>query len=307
MIAGILWGMISLFINALKAAGLHSMQCVAVRCFFTALLLLLYLLIKDRSLLRIRLRDLKFFVGTGLLSIVFFNFCYFQSIEEIKGSAVPALLLYTAPVFVMLFSFFLFGERLTFLKIFALFLTVMGLILVTGSFSGSEGLPLSGILFGLGSGFGYALYTVFGKFVVQRYSALTITAYTFFVAAAVSVPLSGILPQISLLFDGKNIALAAGLALCCTVLPFLFYTKGLSKMEAGKASVIATAEPFTAAVVGAAAFGETFTLPKAAGMLLILLAILLLNLPHGSLKKKGRSASGEKKKQSAIEQSAAEE
>lgn len=35
--AGGLWGMISVFIRTLQQAGFTSMQCVAIRAFFTAL------------------------------------------------------------------------------------------------------------------------------------------------------------------------------------------------------------------------------------------------------------------------------
>lgn len=45
--AGGLWGMISVFIRTLQQAGFTSMQCVAIRAFFTALVLLLYVCAKD--------------------------------------------------------------------------------------------------------------------------------------------------------------------------------------------------------------------------------------------------------------------
>lgn len=113
IMAGCLWGIISIFINILNAAGFDSMQCVALRTVFTALILLVYLLVTGRSKLKIRVRDIPFFIGSGLFSIVLFNYCYFESIELIGGSAVPALLLYTAPIFVMIMSAIFFRERIT--------------------------------------------------------------------------------------------------------------------------------------------------------------------------------------------------
>lgn len=93
--------------------------------------------------------------------------------------AVAALLLYTAPVFVMLMSLLCFGEAFTRTKALALLLTFSGCACVTGVFGSSLTLTLSGLLYGLGSGFGYALYSIFGKYAVRKYSSLTITAYTF--------------------------------------------------------------------------------------------------------------------------------
>ena len=92
ILAGILWGIISLFVTQLQSAGLSSMQIVSVRVFFSAVIMVLFLLIRDLKRLKIKLRDLPLFFGTGVLSIVFFNFCYFKAIELTGGAAVPALL-----------------------------------------------------------------------------------------------------------------------------------------------------------------------------------------------------------------------
>lgn len=277
--AGTLWGIISLFVNALKELGFNSIQCVAIRVFFAACIMVIYLLIKDKSLLRIQLKDIKYFIGTGVFSIVLFNYCYFEAIEVIGGASVPALLLYMAPIFVMILSFFLFEEKITKQKVAALIMTFIGLGFVTGAFTGSETLSVSALFLGLGSGFGYALYSIFGKMVVEKYNALTITAYTFIVAAVVVVPFSGVIPRISLVINIKGIGAVFGLSFFSTVLAFLLYTKGLTKIEAGKASILATIEPFVAAIVGAVFYQERFTASKIVGMLFIVAAIILLNLP----------------------------
>lgn len=278
IMAGCLWGIISIFINILNATGFDSIQCVALRTVFTALILLVYLLVTGRSKLKIRVRDIPFFIGSGLFSIVLFNYCYFESIELIGGSAVPALLLYTAPIFVMIMSAIFFRERITGKKIAALILTFAGLGFVTGAFTGGSVISMKALILGLGSGFGYALYSIFGKFLVDKYDALTITFYTFLVAAAGAVPMSGVCGQMGLLSEPKTLLAAVGLALISTVLPFLLYTKGLAHVEAGRASVLATVEPFVAAVVGALFFREQFTVSKIVGMALIIGAIVYLNM-----------------------------
>ena len=84
-----------------------------------------------RELLRIRLRDLWCFLGTGIGSIVFFNYCYFKTIS-LTSMSVAAVLLYTAPAIVMVLSRILFGERFTVRKVTALVMTFVGCIFVTG-------------------------------------------------------------------------------------------------------------------------------------------------------------------------------
>lgn len=254
------------------------MQVVAIRVSFSAITLVIYLLLKDKKLLKINLKDIPLFIGTGVGSIIFFNYCYFEAIKIIGGSAVPALLLYTAPIFVMIISLFLFKEKITKEKTLSLVMTFIGLILVTGAFSGSEKISFIALLLGLGSGLGYALYSIFGKFLVDKYSAITITTYTFIVASIFAIPFSRVVQDFNLILSINGISSAIALAVFSTVLPFLFYTKGLNEMEAGKASILATVEPFVATIVGVIFFKETMSVIKIIGMLMILLAIVILNI-----------------------------
>lgn len=286
ILAAGLWGIISIFINILNDIGFNSLQCVAVRAVFTALILLIYFCITDKAKLKIKFKDIKYFIGTGIFSIVFFNYCYFEAIEIIGGSSIPALLLYTAPIFVMILSAVFFHEKITVKKVIALVMTFIGLGFVTGAFTGGETLSIKALLLGLGAGLGYALYSIFGKLVVDRYDAITITFYTFIVASIGVVPVAGLLEHINLLLNMRGVIAVLGLAFFCTVFPFLLYTKGLCTIEASKASILATIEPFVATIVGGVLFHEKFTIPKIIGMLLIIVAIVYLNISEISKENK---------------------
>ena len=69
------------------------------------------------------------------------------------------------------------------------------------------------------------------------------------------------------------------LGILSTFLPFVFYTNGLREMEAGKASVLAFAEPMVATLAGIVIFKEALHLQNVMGILMIFGAIVLLNLP----------------------------
>ena len=51
-------------------------------------------------------------------------------------------------------------------------------------------LTLEAFAFGLASGIGYALYSIFSKLALRRYNTLTITAYTFYFAAIAALPMA---------------------------------------------------------------------------------------------------------------------
>lgn len=275
--AAALWGLIGLFVKTIAAQGFSSMQIVALRSVASATCITLVLLWRGLGQLRIALRDIWMFVGTGIFSLVFFNFCYFNCIQS-SSLAVAALLLYTAPAFVMLMSLVLFGEGFTAKKGLALICTFIGCGCVTGAFEGGLILTLSGLLYGLGSGFGYALYSIFGKYAVQKYSSLTITAYTFYFAVLAAVPLAGFDSVVVSKINLTTIGGSLGLGLVCAVIPYLLYTKGLEQVEPGQASILATIEPLVAATVGMLCFAEPMTMSKAIGMLLIFCSIVILNI-----------------------------
>ena len=279
--AASLWGFISIFIRGLGALGWASTQIVAARCLLSALLSLVFLAVKDKRLLRVKPKDLWVFGGTGLVSMVFFNWCYFTAIE-MTSLAVAAVLMYTSPIFVMLFSAVLFQEKINSTKILALIMTFIGCLFVAGVFSsGDYGFTPLGILIGVGAGIGYALYSIFGRFALEKgYHSITISEYTFVFATLGALPLSRIWESAPLLAQGETLIGALGIGVICCVFPFILYTQGLSGVETGKAAIMATIEPAVAAVLSFLLYGESLLGFKGIGILMIFTAVILLSHPH---------------------------
>lgn len=274
--AGILWGTMGIFVRHLNAAGLTSLEIVALRCVVTCTVLFLFLFLYDRRLLKIKIRDIWCFLGTGICSIVFFNYCYFKAIT-MTSLSVAAVLLYTAPSMVMIMSRFLFHEYFTKVKILALFLTFLGCVLVTGITGNHAALSPTGILVGLGAGFGYALYSIFSKFAIERgYHSLTISFYTFLTAALGVIPLSDMrLLKTVVIKDVSMCLFAVIFGLVSTILPYLTYTIGLQYMENSKASIIASIEPVIATLLGIVLFDEAMSLNSILGVALVLFSIAI--------------------------------
>ena len=276
---GVCWGSIGLFVRPMEGA-LSSFEICFVRCTLTALMLVVLALARNRHALRIRLRDIWCFIGTGLLSVVFFSVCYYTTIS-LTSLSVAAVLLYTAPAFVLLMSRPLFGEAITPVKVLAVVLTIVGCVFTSGMVAGEAQLSPLGILIGIGSGFGYALYSIFSRFALQRgYEPLTISAWTFIFAAFGSSFLCNPVQTASVvLADSALWWPAIGIALVNAVIPYALYTTGLKYMENGRASVIVSVEPVVATLLGTFVFGEDFAWFNAVGIALILCAVVLLARP----------------------------
>ena len=277
--AGILWGILGIFVRELNADDLSSMDIVFIRAVTTTIILLPILFIRKKGEWKIRLRDIWCFIGTGIGSIVFFNFCYFKAVV-MTSLSVAAVLLYTAPAFVIIISAFVFRERVTVQKVIALVLTFLGLMLVTGILGSGSRLSAGGILFGLGAGLGYALYSIFSRFAIQRgYPPLTITFYTFLIAAISSAALTNPVRIIGSFAARPSLLIPALLlGALCTVCPFALYTTGLQYTENGVASIIASIEPVASTVVGALIYGEFLSAWNAAGVVMVLSGVIISSL-----------------------------
>ncbi len=276
-----LWGLIGIFIKGLQSAGFTSLEIVVIRAASASILLFTYLAFTDRGLLRVKIFDLRYFAATGILSMAFFNWCYFTAIQEISIS-IGVVLLYTAPAFVIILSRIFFKERITGRKIGALILTIAGCSFIAGVVPGSDiSISIRGLIIGLGSGLGYALYPVFAKPAGTKYSPVTITAYTFLFTAIVLLPFSGIQNSVGLLASPGVILYSAGLGLFPTVLAYILYTKGLAHVEAGNAAIVSTMEPVVAIVAGMVLFSESMTLLQGCGAMLIIASLFITSLLPG--------------------------
>ncbi|UJL47783.1 EamA family transporter [Virgibacillus sp. NKC19-16] len=277
-----LWGTIGWYVKNLYAFGFTPMEVVTLRAWSSAILLLLYLVIVSPKKLNLHTpKDIRYFLGTGILSIIFFNYCMFTAME-LSTIPVATALLYTAPAFVTIMSFFLFKEPLTRIKIIALIITLFGTCLVVGVIPlNLQALQISSILFGLGSGIGYALYSIFSKFALKKYTSLSITTYTFIVAAVALLPFFPYQEKAHLLADPTVLFYAFGLGFLPTAFAYIIYTYGLQQTEASKASILTTIEPVVATFIGVFIFQEAFTFIQMVGKALIIGAVVIIQVkPH---------------------------
>lgn len=276
MAAASLWGCIGLFNRNIAAFDIGASSIVLVRNLGACVLLALLFLITDRSIFRIRLRHLPLFLAMGLVSILLFTLCYFQS-QQVSSLAVAAILLYTAPTFVVIMSTLFFKDRFTRKKLAALVIAFLGCSFVTGVWSGGLNVSAQGLLLGLGSGFFYATYSIFGRFALRHYKPFTVTFYTFLTASIGSLFLLDTGDIATICASPKAILLCLGLMLFATVLPYLLYTKGLNDLgDSGKASILASVEPVVASIVGILAFGEPMNLGVVLGLVCILISVYIL-------------------------------
>lgn len=276
--AAILWGGLAIFVRSLNAGGFSAMEIVCLRAYGSVLFLFPGLFIIKKKLLRVQVRDCWCFIGTGVFSIVFFSYCYFRNVE-VSSIAFSSILMYTSPVWVALLSAVCFRERITGRKIICLILALAGCVLVSGVTDGPASVSIYGVLLGLGSGIGYGLYTIFGRFALNKgYHPMTVAAYTFLFACVGVLPFVNIFSIINKLeSDPKLWLIALGMAFFTTTLSFSLYTLGLRWLESTQAAVLATLEPIVSTIVGVFLYKEPVTVVMLIGIILVLVSSVLIS------------------------------
>ncbi len=273
--SGVLWGLIGIFNRRLTAAGFSVASIVLIRNLGSMLVLGALFVLKDPKIFRIRAKHIPIFLGTGVVSVLFFTLCYF-SCQRLCSLAVAAVLLYTSPAFVVIFSAILWKDKITKRKLLALLLAFLGCTFVTGLWSGDAAVTAWGALLGVASGLFYGLYSIFGRYALAHYKPFTVTFYTFLFAGLGALTVLRPAELAAGFAQPGMVWVAAGLIVVCTVAPYLLYTFGLAGMDSGKAAILASVEPVTAAIVGVLAFGEPMSVMVLLGLVCILACVYIL-------------------------------
>lgn len=277
--AAAMWGCIGIFVRHLNALGLEARQITATRCLTCALLIFLWILVTDRSRLRIHRKDIGWFLANGILSIYVFNTAY-QAAISLVSLSTAVVLLYTAPAFVMLLSVIFFHEKFTRNKGLCLLLCIGGSALVSGITGGMDANPM-GIGLGLVSGVGYALYSIFSSVILKKYHPFTNILYTFLIAGVAGLMTCdvGSLAAVSFRSPSAFLWVIAN-GIITGFLAYVCYTLALQHIRPSKAAILATLEPVVATLVGVFGYEETVTLTGGIGMLMVFAALVLSNAPQ---------------------------
>lgn len=276
--AGVAWGTSCLFVRGMSGFGMTSSMQTAFKMVLTCIFYWILILLTDKNKLKINIKDIWMFAAAGFISMSCFTWLHYYVLIHGQASVTTALI-YTSPIFVMLLSAVIFKEKITPVKVAAVILAVLGCALTAGVFSESYRTPLLIAIGSLLAGLAYSTYSIFAKFATRKYDSLTMTAYAFLFAAIFTVPFGHMQQAFGLM--GKHpqlIALVLGKAALTSALPYFLYTWGISRIEAGRAAIFAVMEPFVTCVLGILVFHEAANAAKLAGIFLILLAVILVNI-----------------------------
>jgi drug/metabolite transporter, DME family len=246
-------------------------------------LMVALVLLRGWNRLRLPVSDfLRMFV-LGIFGVAASNYLYYLAIQR-TNVATAIILQYTAPILVLLYTVARGLQKPTVQRISAVGLAVTGIALVIGIF-GSSGFHLDaiGVIAALGAAFSFAFYNVGGHSILARYDRWTVLLYVIFSASLFWIVVNPPWKIAGAHYSVDQWLFLLVFSLISVLAPFSLYFAGLQHVEPTRAIVVSCLEPVFSIVIAAVALGEVMRPLQTFGIVLVLVAIVVVQLPDRRL------------------------
>lgn len=245
---------------------------------FTAFILIsLFNLVtkKFSSSFSIKKRHLPFFILNGLIGFSLMAAAFTLAVLN-TSIANAYFLLYTAPIFVVILSYFFLKEKIQPSFYISILFSFIGLIFLFNPSNLTQN--LFGNSLGLLTGFCFGSYIVITRYLGKFYSSTTITFWSQLFGSL------GLFPLIPIFDKTINFSftlyqwlpvLVAGLIV---LLGYILLNYGLKHIKATFASLLSLLEPLSSITYGFIFFSEVLPAPTLLGASLIIIALVYLTL-----------------------------
>ena len=286
-LAAILWSTSGTFTVLALNEGAGVMQITVFSYVFGAAVLVPAIAFFDPKSLRIDLKDFWPMLIFSLITGTFFSLAWYFCVQK-TGVATAVILLYGYPSIVTVASVFLLKEKLSPQKALALPLTFMGAVLVAGAQDFGEGLTFNmvGIALGVFSAIAGAIYYLWGKKFLDKYSATTVILYMTVLSIPGVVILANPIDIFSHALPGVSWLWILLLGIFPGTIGFVISMFALGHIEASKASIVASIEPVSAVMIAFIVLSEKINFIQAIGVVAVFVGVLLLRITRRNGKEK---------------------
>lgn len=245
-----------------------------------AVLLPVLLARRGASALRVPARDLVRFIVLGIFGVAVSNYFYYVAIQR-TNVATAIILQYTAPVWVLLYTAIRERERPSLRRTAAVAVAVGGCALAVGLIgSGHFRMDVLGVTAALLAAFSFAFYNVGGHRVLIRYDRWKVLLWVLVGTSSFWLCVNPPWKILAAHYDRRQWAFMLVFSLVSVLGPFSCYFAGLQYLEPTRAIIVSCLEPVFSIVLTALLLGELVRPMQTAGIVLVLIAIVLIQLPQ---------------------------
>jgi drug/metabolite transporter (DMT)-like permease len=269
----------------------HPLQLASVNLVVGLASILAYLLASGRirGLSRMSGRDLAGSLALGVLGFFVYQICSFSALARIPAS-VNALLISTNVVFIVLLSAVVLKEPISWQRMLGILVALGGVVLVTlnAGLALRGRMNLQGCLYSLAAALSFALYTVFGKRILQHNDPLLVATLALFSGAvALSALCAGTAGFRSLYSASTQVlVLLLVLGLTMTGISYPLWFSCLKRLPASHVSLYIYLIPIFAVVLSVIILQERFSWPFWIGGALVLAGIIGANLERNRVRQR---------------------
>ena len=244
------------------------------------LFLLLVMLLRRRSMNRAAVRR-----KLGMLCLsgaaIGVNWILLFEAYNYTSVATATLCYYLAPMFVILASPLVVGERLTAKKLICVLAALLGMVFVSGVLeAGGGSSDLKGVLLGLGAAVLYASVVLMNK-QLGDVPAWDRTIVQLGSSAAVLLPYVLLTEDVGALsFTPGTLALLMVVGVVHTGMAYAMYFGSLMQLKAQTAAILSYIDPVVAVLLSAVLLKERMSLLSGLGAVLVLGAAIVSELPN---------------------------
>jgi drug/metabolite transporter (DMT)-like permease len=286
MTAATLWAVNGTVSKVILTTGLSSLRLAQVRSTGAFLLIALALAAVRPATLRLRRRELPYFILFGVGGLALVQWFYFLAIHRLE-IGIALLIQYLAPVLVALWARYVLHEPVRRRIWVALALALTGLALVVEIWSGLS-LNAAGVAASLGAAGSYALYILMAEHRIGERDPISLVCIGFLFASILwavlrpwwSFPGHVVGEDVSLHGHLSSVhlpvwSLMAWMILLGTIVPFALLVASLRYISATRAGIVAMVEPVAGAIVAWAWLGESLAGVQLVGAAIVLASIFL--------------------------------
>jgi len=218
----------------------------------------------------------------GIFGVAASNFFYYFAIQR-TNVATAIIVQYTAPVWVLLYMVMRGQQRATPQRIGAVLLALAGIALVIGII-GSSGLRMDswGVAAAMVAAFSFSFYNVGGHSILARYDRWLVLLYTTLSAGIFWQLINPPWKIMAAHFSTTQWLFLFVFSLVSVLGPFSLYFAGLQHLEPTRAVVVSCLEPVFSIVIAAIVLGEIMRPLQSLGVVLVLAATLVVQMPDRS-------------------------
>ena len=244
-----------------------------------AVLLPVLLVRRGAAALRVPGRDLVRFFLLGILGVAASNYFYYLAIQR-TNVATAIILQYTAPVWVLLYTVLRGAQRPSLRRTAAVGLAVAGCALAVGFLGSGLRLDALGVTAATLAAFSFAFYNLAGHSVLARYDRWKVLLWVLLATSTFWIFVNPPWKVVAAHFGREQWGFMLAFSLVSVLAPFYCYLTGLQHLEPTRAVVASCLEPVFSIVIAAVVLGELLRPLQTVGIVLVLVAIVLIQLPE---------------------------